>query len=108
MMEQSARGFLEALFDLSFTSFVTTRLVKVLYILAIVGAAVGCLMMVVGGFARGAVYGVVSLVILAPLFFLAVTIYARVLLEVVMVIFRIGEHAAEIAEQGRKKAGGAA
>jgi len=40
---ESAKGFFEALFDFSFTSFVTSKLVKLLYALAIVAAALGAL-----------------------------------------------------------------
>ena len=44
--------------------------------------------------------GVVMLIIGAPLYFLLVVIYARVFLEIIMVIFQMAEHMAEIAAQG--------
>jgi Domain of unknown function (DUF4282) len=46
--------------------------------------------------------GIVMLIIGAPLYFLIVVIYARVLLEIIMVIFQMAEHVAEIAAQSRR------
>ena len=97
-MEQ-AKGFLEALFDFSFTSFITSRIVKLLYGLSIGWAALLALWLIVGGFNVSSGAGVFTLLILAPLVFLLVVAYARVMLELVIVIFRIAEHVAQIAQQ---------
>ena len=43
------KGFLVSLFDLSFTEFVTTRLIKVLFVLAIIGSAIGGITLVATG-----------------------------------------------------------
>jgi hypothetical protein len=43
--EAEARGFLASLFDLSFTSFVTTKLIKVLYVLGMILAALWALVL---------------------------------------------------------------
>ena len=99
---ESAKGFFEALFDFSFTSFVTSKLVKLLYALAIVAAALGALVWIVAAFSASPVFGVLALLIGAPLFFVIGVIYSRVLLEIVIVIFRISEHVAEMAAQGRQ------
>ena len=96
-------GFFESLFDMSFTAFITTRIVKFLYILAIVVAGLMSLALVIGG-ARSLPNeygGVFVLFIAAPLFFLISVIFARVVLESIIVMFRIAEHAAEIADQGQ-------
>jgi hypothetical protein len=97
-----AKGFFESLFDFSFTTFVTSKLVKLLYVLSIVGAALVSLFLIVIGFTVSIVLGVLMLLIGGPLLFLLSMIYARVFLEVMIVIFRISEHTAEIAEQGRR------
>ena len=96
-----AKGFLESLFDFSFTTFVTSKLIKILYVLSIVCAALGSLFLIVIGFTLSTALGVLMLLIASPLLFLSSVIYARVLLEIMIVIFRISEHTAEIAAQGR-------
>lgn len=100
-MEQT-KSFVESLFDFSFTVFVTSKIIKLLYILSIVGAALASLFLITFGFTLSTVIGVLMLLIGAPLVFLLSVTYARVLLEIMIVIFRISEHTAEIAEQGRK------
>lgn len=95
-----ASGFIAALFDLSFTNFITAKLIKVLYLLGIAGAAIWALVMAAGGVAQGG--AALLLVLAAPLLFLAGVIYMRVMLELVMVIFRSAEYLAEIAGRGRR------
>lgn len=99
------KGFFASLFDLSFTEFVTTRIIKVLYVLAIILAAIASLAMLIGGFSRGAGGAIMGL-ILAPLLFLLYVIMARVWLEVIIVLFRIAENTGRMVEQGQRHAGG--
>ena len=94
--QDEARGLLSALFDFSFTSFITPKLVRVLYGIGIAISGLGVLFFVVGGLRQGAAAGVGAL-ILGPILFLLSVMYARVMLEVLIVIFRIAEHTAEIA-----------
>lgn len=100
MNAAEASGFLSALFDLSFTSFITTKLIKVLYILGMIGAGCWALVMAAGGITQGGIGYL--LVLAAPLLFLLGVIYFRVMMEVIMVVFRGAEHLAEIARQGRR------
>ena len=95
------RGFLSSLFDLSFTSFITTKLIKVLYVLSLLGAALIALSVGVSGFNAGSTTGLITLIIVAPITFLFGVIYCRVMMELVIVVFRAAEHVAEIARQGR-------
>jgi hypothetical protein len=97
-MEQ-AKGFLESLFDFSFTAFITSKIIKFLYGLSIAGAGLGSVFLIVGGFGVSAGVGILMLLIGAPLLFLLGVIYARVLLEIIIVIFRIAENIAVIAQQ---------
>lgn len=92
---------MSALFDTSFTSFITTKLVKLAYVIAMLVAAFVALMVVVAGFSMGKLVGLIALVIGAPLVFLAYVIAARITLELLIVVFRMAEHTAEIARQGR-------
>lgn len=97
-----AAGFITSLFDLSFSTFITTKLIKVLFVISIFLAAFGSLALVVTGFTAGALSGILMLLIGAPLLFFFYVIYARVMMEVLIVIFRSSEYLAEIAKQGRR------
>jgi len=93
------QGFLNSLFDFSFTSFITSKIIKVLYGLCIFFSALVALFIISFGFSISAGTGIVVLLIVAPLFFLIIVIYSRVLLEFIMVVFRISENIEKIAEQ---------
>jgi uncharacterized membrane protein len=93
---QDRKGFFGSLFDLSFTSLVTTRIIKVLYVLAIIVIGLYALAFIAGGFSNSASAGVVVLLIVAPLFTLVSLIYTRVLLEVIIALFRIMENTSEL------------
>ena len=93
-------NFLNALFDFSFTHLITTKIIKVLYGIFMVLAGLAALGAIIAGFSASAEQGILIL-ILSPLIFLLYAIMARVWLELIIVIFRIAEHTAEIAEQGR-------
>ncbi len=96
------RGFFGSLFDFSFNSFVTSKIIGVLYIISVVLLALVSILWIVAAFNQSAVFGAVTLLILAPLFFLLSVIYIRVLLEVAIVLFRILENTSEIVRQGRR------
>jgi len=95
-----ASGFIASLFDLSFTSFITTKLIKVLYVLGIVGAALWALGMAGTGVLQGGFS--LILVLISPVLFLIGVIYMRVMMELIMVLFRAAENVTEIARQGRR------
>ena len=98
---QTGAGFFRALFDFSFTEFITSKIIKFLYGLAILSIGLGCLFLVIFAFYRNAGVGVTTLLIIAPLVFIISVIYSRVFLEIIIVIFRIAEHVGEIAKQTR-------
>ncbi len=95
------KGFIGSLFDLSFTEFVTTRVIKVLYVLAIIMAALVTLALVITGFAGGVGGGLLAL-ILSPVVFLLYVLMARIWLEVIIVLFRIAENTGRLVEQGKQ------
>jgi uncharacterized membrane protein len=95
-MMQDRKGFFGSLFDLSFTSLVTTRIIKVLYVLAIILIGFYALVFIAGGFSNSTPVGVLVLLIIAPLFTLISLIYTRVLLEVIIALFRIMENTSEL------------
>ena len=99
-MQDANGGFLSALFDFSFSRFITTKLIRILYALGLaIGAVVG-LFYLLFAFRLGFGSGVLGLILL-PVGFLLWAMYLRVMLEVLIVIFRISEHVGEIAAAKR-------
>lgn len=100
-------NLIACLFDFSFSRFVAIKVIKVLYVLAFVAAAVVYLTMVVGAFAAGTSTGLLTLVVIGPLVAFLIILWARVTLEVLIVLFRIADHTRDIAESRRASAAGA-
>ncbi|HEY6972318.1 MAG TPA: DUF4282 domain-containing protein [Candidatus Angelobacter sp.] len=105
---EESKGFFGSLFDISFSSFVTSKIVKFLYVLIIILLVIGAIALIATVLGGGS-YGLnlpfpapVAVIVIAILFFLYL-ILARVQLEIIVVIFRMSEHLAEIAEQGRRR-----
>ena len=94
-LDRSA-SFFEALFDFSFSKFVSETVVRVLYIIAILLAGLGALGMIISAFSSSFWSGVFSL-IFAPILFIFWVLLARVGLEIFVVIFRIADYLREIA-----------
>jgi hypothetical protein len=84
-------GFFRSLFDLSFTSFITTKIIRLVYVVALVIVAVSALILVVVAFREDTVYGVLALLIVAPLGALIYIVLTRLWLEIVIQVFRITE-----------------
>jgi Domain of unknown function (DUF4282) len=99
---EPAKDFFASLFDFSFTAFITSKIIKLLYALSVVGAGLSALAFITSGFSNSVALGVVMLLIGGPLYFFLVVISARVFLEIIIVLFRMAEHIAEIAAQGRR------
>lgn len=90
------RSFFGKLFDFSFTEFITTDIIKILFGLAIFFSGLGALMIIISGFRINALLGILFL-LLSPLVFLLYVMASRVALEVVMVLFRIEGHTRSLA-----------
>jgi hypothetical protein len=95
-----ARGFLSALFDFSFTSFVTTRIIKVLYVLILIMVSLSALIVTFAMFQVSALTGFLTLVIGDPLFIVIVMAFWRLVLESFVVRFRIAEDVQAMRERG--------
>jgi hypothetical protein len=95
------QGFLGSIFDLSFTEFITIRIIKFLFVLGIILAAIGTLLLIVTGFSNGIGVGILSLV-LSPLIFLVYVLLARIWCEMIIVMFRIAENTGRLVEQGNR------
>jgi uncharacterized protein DUF4282 len=93
------KGFLGSLFDFSFTSLVTPKIVKVLYILFTIWTALIGLSILIIGFKTGGVAGgLFTLIIVEPIFVLLTLGIYRVVLELFVVVFRIYDELKKISE----------
>ncbi len=101
---ETGKGFLGALFDFSFSEFITKKVIRILYIILVLFCGLGALFFIFAGFAQSVVSGLLFLII-SPLIFLLYVILIRIALEIYLVIFQIGDHTREIAEQGRHGGG---
>ena len=93
------KGFFARLFDFSFSEFITTSVIKVLYVIAVIASAIAALMMLVGGLmtlGESALRGL-GMIILSPIAFILYVICARIWFELILIIFRIEEHTEKIA-----------
>jgi uncharacterized membrane protein len=87
----------DALKDMSFTEFVTLKLIKFLYILGLLGIGLVMLTVILGGFSQGFLGGLGAIVVSAIGALFAVLLL-RVYLEIVAVVFRVASNTAQIAE----------
>lgn len=91
------KGFVASLLDTSFSTLVTTRVIRFLYILLLVLVGLGLLGFIVAAIASGSLSQILVALIVGPLMALLYVIYARVILEVILAIFRLLESSREIA-----------
>jgi uncharacterized membrane protein len=96
-----AKGFVGSLFDFSFTSFVTPKIVKALYALTTVWTVIWALIFLRLGFKYGgAAGGFFTLIIVDPILILLTLGVYRVILEFVMVVHRMHEDLRALRERG--------
>ena len=82
------KGFFGSLFDFSFTSFVTTKIIPILYGISLLSVVLVAIALFIRG-GGGVLAGVFVLVF--------GVIYARVVMETIIVFFRIAEHTRDTA-----------
>jgi hypothetical protein len=85
--------FFSALFDFSFSKFVTPKIASFVYGVAVVAAALQSLVIVIAMKLMGVIPAIIS--------FLSLVIVARVSIEVSLAIFKVAKYTREIAHQGR-------
>jgi hypothetical protein len=94
------KGFVGSLFDFSFSSFVTPKIIKVLYVLFTIWTALVSLLIVIISFRTGgALAGFFVLIVVVPIYVLLTLGVYRVVLEAFMVVFRIYEETKKISER---------
>jgi len=99
------KSFFLELFDFSFKSFITPKIIKLLYIIVIVAWSITGLVLLVSGIELinslpGSGFFLMILAFLIPLVGI---IYSRVILEIIIVFFDIGEKITEIAKTKQKE-----
>ena len=99
------KGFIGSLFDVSFSSLITTKVIKVIYILSMILIGLTALIFVVAAFTQSAAGGIITLLVFAPLAALLYLIYVRVILEVIICVFRIMETNVELVSLQRAATG---
>jgi len=85
-----AKGFVASLFDTSFSSFVTPKVIRVVYVIIMIVIAIETLGYIGFGFISFHLFGIIFLPI-ALLIGLVSLAIARMSFELIMVIFRIGD-----------------
>jgi hypothetical protein len=93
-------GFLGSLFDFDFTSFVTPKIIKSVYLLAVLALGLSAIAFIISGFGVHVPLGVVTRVILAAVYFFLGVAFFRVVLEFFMVVFRMAEDLHDVRERG--------
>ncbi|MGB3977199.1 MAG: DUF4282 domain-containing protein [bacterium] len=92
------QGPLQVLFDFSFSEFITTRIIKILFIIGILISAIGSIGFIVMGFSSSVLMGIVFL-LLSPIVFLLYVLLARVWCEMIIVLFKIAENTSRMVEK---------
>ncbi len=89
-------GLVSSLFDFSFTDFITSRLIKILYVILLIGIGIVSLLMFIGGLSQGGAVGYFMAFILMPIYLVIAVLYARIMCELLIIFFRISETLTEI------------
>ena len=93
------KGFFRSLYDFSFASFITGRVLKVLYGLVVALYSLFAVLTFFLLLVKGSAIGIVLAIVFVPLLYLVSLIGARVSFELLMVVFRIGDDVRQIAER---------
>lgn len=88
--QAQVHGFFGALFDFSFNHFVTPLIIRVLYVLGLIGIILSYLWLVVVGFLASAVQGVVTLLFGLIIAFIYLAFW-RIVLEFCLAVVRMSD-----------------
>jgi hypothetical protein len=87
---QPRKGFFGALFDFGFEHFITPIIVKIVYVLALVGLVLGWLVFLVAGFSQDTGYGI-TVLFLGPFGIILYLAFIRMTLEFYLAIVRMSQ-----------------
>ena len=98
---ETNKVFLGSLFDFSFSEFITIKVIKVIYFLMIIISALFAIGLIITGFNESGGAGVFAMII-SPIIFLLYVLFSRVWLEIIVVVFRIGENTTRLVEMEKE------
>jgi hypothetical protein len=108
-------SFFGDLFDFTFTRFITTKWVKLIFLvmlavfgLQLVADVIASLAQMFGGDGISMKFVGLLILVASVVVFLVEVLFSRILLEIIVIFFRIEEHARSIANAGGGIAGPAA
>jgi hypothetical protein len=90
-------SFFKTLFDFSFSEYVTTKIIKFLYVVTIIIAALTWLGVLIFSLGQRNALAVIAALILCPIAFVLQVIFTRVGYEILIVVFGIAEHTRDMA-----------
>lgn len=100
----SPRGFFRSLYDFKFASFITSRVIRIVYALVVVLYTIFAILSFIVLLVRGGAIGVVMAIIVVPLVYIIELVFARLLAEFLMVVFRISEDVHAMRNRGSQTA----
>jgi uncharacterized membrane protein len=102
MQNSENQGLLASLFDFTFSNFITTKIIRIVYAMAMIFCAIFTCGFIITGFTKGFFTGILFF-ILSPVIFLLYIMSVRIFLELIIVIFRIAENIEQIKNQNNIK-----
>ncbi len=87
----TSKGFLGSLFDVNFSSLIVTRVIKAVYVIAIILIGIEAIGLLILAVAMKSPGEITAALVIIPIVSLLTLIWVRILLELVIIIFRIGE-----------------
>ena len=90
-VSNQAKGFMGSILDFSFESFVTPRIIKLVYFLMLAGIALSATAFFLVNLLRGGVVGVFTGLIGGPIILILGAVGARVYIEIIMLAFKVLE-----------------
>jgi hypothetical protein len=100
------KGFFGSLFDFSFDNFIAPKLVKFLYVLAMIFTTIYSIALLIAGLVQigrgggGVTLAGLLLIVLSPLVWLIGLIVTRLYLELAIVMFKISDDIKDIRDNG--------
>ena len=94
------KGFIRSLYDFSFSSFITLRVIRVLYVVITILYSLVALVSFVALLAQHKGPDIVLAIIGVPIAYILYLMFARIGLEILMVIFNLGKDVRAIRERG--------
>ena len=100
MSSDEAKGLLKSLFDFQFTSLITVKIIRFVYALIVILYSIGAIFFFAAAVSRGGAAGILTGFILVPLGYLVYLILTRIWMEILIVVFRMGDDVHAIRQRG--------